>query len=285
MDISSLGLVAIPYAAMKHLCLPFRGRIPGRILLACSVLLPLGCAQSDSNRVDKALTQYRSGQYQAALDTAQSARFSGSGTDRAEASYIAGLAAAELKQTATARHLLEAAADSGNTAVAGKANISLATVLMDSGEPLRAARRFDTAAGQLSGEESSRATFLAGVAYRDAGHAELARRRFANASAETAGDFSKRADQEIQNTGFAIQAGAYANRANAVARAQTVSASARQKGFPEARIVEAQRQGQLLNIVQVGSYSTRSDAEFARRRLGLTGTRGEQIAVVDTNSP
>ena len=147
------------------------------------------------------------------------------------------------------------------------------------------AHALDRAADQLTGEAATRATFEAGVAYRDAGYAEQARRRFASAAENPEQDLAQRAGREIDNTGFAIQAGAYTNPDNALARARELSAATRNTGLPPARIVQAVRSGRQFNIVQVGSFSTRADAEFARRQLGMTGTRVERIATADTQTP
>ena len=257
------------------------GRFSALLIISVSLGL-LGCAPDNTQGVADAIRDYDAGRYTAALSKADSARMSGSTLERNEAAYVGGLAAAKLNRTSQARQLLEKASSSSDRTISARANASLGTVLLDDGEPLSAAKAFDRAAAKLDGAEANHALYLAGVAYREAGHAEQARRRFAQSAKNSDGTMASRASNAIDATGFAIQAGAYSDQSNARRCAEECSAAAAKIGLGPARIVAIRRNGRLLYVVQVGSFSTRQDAEYARRRLGTvegTITRVEAIAV------
>ena len=253
---------------MRHLCelfVPSRG-IP--LLFVTALLTASACAPKSGGGLDDALTSYNAGNFQAAYDKAQSSRWSGPPRDRTEAAYIGGLAATKLGRTASARTLLEQAADSSDPEIAGRAGVTLGTVLLDDGQPLQAARAFDAAAEHLEGDDLARTRMLAGIAYRDAGYAADARKRFDAASRGSSGDLGNRAANEISRTGFTIQAGAFSTRNSAVAHAETVSTAARSRGMPSASVIKSMRDGQVRWLVQIGNYPDRAVAQSNLNRLG-----------------
>ena len=254
------------------------------LLLAVIPLVFCACAPTGTGSLGTAINDYHAGRYEDAYRLASAARGGASRMERSEASYVAGLAAARLGRTADARRLLTQAATSSDDTISGKANVSLGTVLLEDNEPLSAARAFDRASHQLFGAESSRARYLAGIAYRDAGHALEARRRFNDAALSGSDELAPQAMSAINATGFAVQAGVYGDRSNAERCARECSEQAVRAGLGTARIIPIQRQGRTFYAVQVGSFATRVDAEAARRRLGeISGTltRVERIAIAD----
>lgn len=260
-------------------------RSPRPLLTACGVLLVLflnACAADNSQQLAQAIADYNAGRFTTSLNKANAARLNGSRSERQNAAYVGGLAAAKLDRNATAQKLFEEAADSSNAILAARANVSLGTVLLEEGQPLEAARAFDRARPQLKGSDANRALYQAGVAYREAGYAETARRRFASAAQDVDSTLASQASNAIKATGFAIQAGAYSNRSNATRCAVECSTAATRIGLEPARIVPIRRGSKTLYAVQIGNFSTRADAEIARRRLGSiegTITSVERIAV------
>jgi septal ring-binding cell division protein DamX len=239
-----------------------------RLLCITAILFSSACAPQSDKGLDSALSSYNAGNFQAAYDQAQSARYGGSPRDRTEAAYIGGLAATKLGRTGSARTMLKQATSSSDPEIAGKAGVTLGTVLLDDDEPLQAARAFDTASDHLRGEDLARTRMLAGIAYRDAGYAADARKRFDAASRSSSGDLGSRAANEISRTGFTIQAGAFSTRDSAVAHATTVSTAARTRGMPPATVVRSLRDGKVRWLVQIGNYPDRAVAQSNLNRLG-----------------
>ena len=268
---------------MRQLC----SRRPGincvLVLLALFASLLQACGPQRSSTLDEACRNYRLGKYQVAMDQAMSSRYTGSSRDRLEAAYIAGLAAARLGDHDTARDMLGKAVVSPDRSVAGNANATLGTVLLAVGQPLQAARCFDRASELLTGDDVSRARMDAGHAYKDAGLLTEARKRF-DAAGETSNVTQRRrSQQEIEVTGFAIQAGAFLEWDNAMEHAGKVSAEAIRVGMPQARIISVQRGDRRLHLVQLGSYPDRSWAAAERRKLegAFQGLTVVPVAVAD----
>lgn len=247
-------------------------RRPASIVLTATSLAVLagasGCAATGSTSLDRAIASYDAGDYDGSYQRAQAARATGSTRARAEAAYVAGLAAVRLDRNATARPLLEQAVASGSPKVAGQAGVTLGTLLLDDREPLAAARAFDAASEHLQGESLARARMLAGVAYRDAGRAAEARDRFDRAARTTDGSTGSRAALEISRTGFTIQCGAFRTREAAVSHAATVSTAAAARGMPKASVVRLDRAGSVRWVVRLGHYPDRSIAQSQLDRLG-----------------
>ena len=177
-------------------------------VLGALLLVSMGCGPQATSSLDGACRDYRLGKYEAAMDGAMAARYTGTTRDREEASYVAGLSAARLGRNATARTMLEKAVSSSDRTIAGNANATLGTVLLDDGQPLDAARCFDRASELLVGEDQNRARMDAGFAYKDAGRLTEARKRFDAAGGAADTTLRQRSRQEVARTGFAIQAGA-----------------------------------------------------------------------------
>ena len=253
------------------------------VILALVTIGLQGCGSQRSSTLDEACRNYRLGRYQVAMDQAMSSRYTGSSRDRLEAAYIAGLSAARLGDRDTARDMLERAVTSPDRAVAGNANATLGTVLLSVGQPLEAARCFDRASELLTGDDVSRARLDAGHAYRDAGLLTEARKRFDAAGNTSNVTQRARSKQEIDVTGFAIQAGAFREWDNAMEHAGKVSEVAARVGMPQARIVSVQRDDRRLHLVQLGSYPDRSWAAAERRKLegAFQGLTVVPIAVAD----
>lgn len=236
-----------------------------------SLSLLQGCAPERSSTLDSAIRDYEAARYQQAYDSAWLARRGSSGLERQESAYVAGLAAMKMDRPVTARDLLQEAADSSDRRLAGTSGVTLATLLLEDGEPLAAARAFDKAAECLTGSDALKARRAAASAYKAAGRADIAEARLSGTPAPSP-----------TGTGsFTIQGGAFHDRTRATARARELSNAARRTSLGTARLIPAQVKGKPGFLVQIGSYDTRSDAESVRRMLGVPGTF---IARVDTSS-
>ena len=237
-------------------------------LFGAAGFLGLGCQPMQSSSLESAISAYNAGSYQRAFDEARSSRQSSTGTARAEAAYVAGLAAMKIERPVTARSLLEEASKSRDDELSGKANVSLGTLLLEDHEPLAAAQAYDKASAKLTGADSARARRRAGLAYQQAGMGAAAQQRLTQTS---------KSDSAVPGR-FTIQGGFYTERAGAVKRAEELSGISRQWRLGPAMVVPTTARGTAGYAVQVGDFANRTDAEMARRSLGDTKTFVTKIA-------
>ena len=174
----------------------------------------------------------------------------------------------KLQRPVTARALLEEATNSKDKRVAGRANVSLGTLLLEDQDPMAAARAYDRAADLLTGPDAIRARHRAGLAYQEAGASEAAQLRL-NDSSELA---------SITPGRFTIQAGFYQDRSRAVTRAEQLSKLGRTWSIGVAKVVPATVRGTSGYAVRIGDFATRTDAEMTRRQLGDEKTFVTKIA-------
>lgn len=227
-----------------------------------SLCLLSACAPKGSNSIDSAIRDYEAARYKQAYDTAWLARRASSGLKRQEAAYVAGISAMKMDRPVTARQLLEEAAATSNRQLAGTSGVTLATLLLEDGEPLAAAQAFDRAADQLTGSDALKARQAAAAAYKTAGRPDIAQSRMSGSPSPS----------PMVSGAFTIQGGAFHDKVRATARAKELSNAARLTSLGTARIVPARVKGKPGFLVQIGSYDTRTDAESMRRVLGIPGT-------------
>ena len=155
--------------------------------------------------------------------------------------------------------------------IAGRAGVTLGTVLLDDDEPLQAARTFDSAATHL---RTARTLHEPGCSQASPIVMPATPLMRANGSmpprAASSGDLGSRAANEISRTGFTIQAGAFSSKDSAVAHATTVSTAARPRGMPTATVVKSVRNGK----VQVA----RPDRQLPRSCGGPVQSRIDWVA-------
>lgn len=237
-------------------------------MLVASLGAISGCGSTRVVSLQPAITAYDAGRYQNAYDEARRAGQGSSGIQKSESAYVAGLAAMKLERPVTARPLLEVAAASSDTRIAGRANVSLGTLLLEDEDPLSAARAYDRAADLLTGSDAARARHRAGLAYQAAGATEAASLRLADASTLAS----------LAPGRFTIQGGFYTERLRAVTRAQQLSKIGRSWSIGPAKVVPTTVRGTSGYAVQIGDFSNRTDAEMSRRQLGDEKTFVTKIA-------
>jgi len=258
-----------------------------------------GCASTPSttsgSSLDAAIAAYESGRYAESLGDAErvaNARIDA--TSRDEASYLAGMSAYRLGRDTEARRWLAAASTGSDPWLAGQALITLGSVELRQGNPREAARNFVRAAERLpDADESARARTAAGWAYRQANDDANARAQFALATVSSSGpgpapargsalpegstptlsDAARRSGDTTPPASaagaFAIQAGAFRERARAESRATELAAKARELGLGSARIAaKPTAAGASVWVVQFGSFADRPSAERMKAKLG-----------------
>lgn len=246
------------------------------IALLCTLPLLLGCDNNQrTTGLEVAVSQYEASQYREAFDTAVRTQRAAQNPERARAAYVAGLAAYHLNQPDEAERRFLIAQQSPEPETAGRARAMLGTIRMDQDRPLDAAEHFKAAARLLNGREANEAAYRAGQAYQAGGESSSARAQFtiAGSRASASGgdaDLRASANEQLTRTGFAIQVGAFRDRANAETAAQEAQTIADRHGLGDVRIITQSdpRSRGFLYVVQFGQFGTRSTADDMRQRIG-----------------
>lgn len=243
---------------------------------------------------------YSSGKYAEAYDEASKVAGSLSGKDKQHAALVAGLSAHALNRNPEAEKWLRPLASSSDPQVAGESMATLGLILQEQSHHAQAAEMLSNASNKLTGDQGARAALYAGDSYRALGKREDANRMYelAKSKAErdnalkvmigdrlagvpppqktvkVAGASSGRSaapnaapqpQQRPQMRGgaFTVQVGAFSSPSVATKEA----AKFKQWGTPQIAPV-ANKNGQTLYAVRIGSFATKSDAENFRKQIG-----------------
>ncbi|MHC4080640.1 MAG: SPOR domain-containing protein [Planctomycetota bacterium] len=234
-------------------------------------LVMAGCAASPSSTtaeadLNRALEDYRAGRYATAFQEAAAVQDTTSGEEHRDAAYVGGLAAYRLGDLAEAQGRLRLAADSETPRTAGNARAVLGLVLVDQGRPEEAAGHFAAASRVLDGDNARQAALHAAKAYERTGDEAAAEAwlRVAEGRAKWAITGSAPA-----GGAFTLQAGAYRQRPSAERAAVEAAAIAEVHGLSPVQIVPRRdERGDVLYVVQVGRFESRTAAVSARQRVG-----------------
>ncbi len=238
--------------------------------LGLPALLLAGCGEDELRRYDASVLALADGRNETALADAKAVLGSGSSSLRAQAAFVAGVAATRLDEPTAARRYLGTAIRSSDATLAGRSLVQLGVLERTQGNRLAAARAFEDAASKLRGQESGKALLLAAEDYQSAGRQTNARRCLDRAMA-VSGDTGDQARRRLDTTGYAIQFGSFAQRSNAERQADRVRAEVQRNGLGQVRIrLEA---GNWK--VQAGTFADRAAAGRSLRRLG----RGDAVVV------
>ena len=243
------------------------------VALALLLCLATGCQTAPRGRNHPQLTgaydAYRRGDYPAAYTSAKP--LADSYTDAsAEAAYLTGLSAYQLRNSAEAERYLNTAARSGQSDVAGDALAMLGRLYAEQNRHERAAAAYLSAARRLDGQDKAQALYQAGISqqslgqWTDArGNLMLARRASSDSS------FIQRVDQQLKVIGWTIQVGAYSQVSNAQVAVQDLSKRPTTQYVGDPRLVAAtDASGNRIILVQVGQFPSEANAVAAQRRVG-----------------
>ncbi len=238
-----------------------------RYLMGVVPLAALGCVSTtsapDPDGLSRALKNYDAGWYAQARQEAAEVRHEGDIGTRSRALYLEGLCAYQLGDHDAARPLLAEAAR-GSGPEAARASATLGLVYRAQNRPDDAGDAFAAAARGLSGVDASKAVYYAARCYAEAGD-------------EAAAALWTRILQQPRPAGssgaapgtFTIQVGAFRERSHAERAAVEAAEVAESHGLAPVRIVPRRdTRGDVLFVVQLGSFRSRSAAMGARRRLG-----------------
>ena len=241
-----------------------------RLTCLLALLAAVGCqTTAPAEKLAGAVREYRGGHYALAHRQATELMDRASGGLRFEAAYLGGLSAYRLGDLDEAQRQLVIAIGSTDPATAGKAQAMLGLVRAAQDRPLEAAALLRAASEALEGEDARQAARHAALAYQQAGRAAAADTWFRIAAALAA---PSRASAPPATAGFALQVGAFRERARAQQAAEDAAGLAERHGHGPVRIETGRDQrGRRLYLVRFGRFATRTAAANARSELGRLG--------------
>lgn len=245
-----------------------------RVVLFIAAGLALGACSGPKSK--RALDLYHQEQYPEALREAEQVAQSGQPPESDRAALVAGMSAFELKKYSEAERWLRPASRSADREIAGRASATLGLVNVARERYSTAAIDFSAAARRLEGDESARASFFAGECYSIIGRLDAAERAYAQArTAAKDPALRTRAVNRQHSSGYTLQLGAFANRANADRTLSIGAGKASRAGLPAPTIIATpDATGRTIYLVQVGKFTTKEEAAAAKSRLG-----GEAVVV------
>lgn len=247
-----------------------RVRVAGgylRWLILVAPLVAMGCASTPtgpgSDGLSGALNDYNARRYTLARRQAAEVRRAGASDHRQRALYLEGLCAYRLADYSAARPLLAEAAQ-GSGRVAARASAALGLVLLVQQRPDDAGDAFAVAARGLTGDDARKAVYYAARSYGEAGDEDAA-----SLWTRILQQPGRERPAGAAGASFTIQVGAFRDRSHAENAALRAAEIAEDHGLAPVRIVPRRDQrGDVLYVVQVGSFGSRTAAMSARRRLG-----------------
>lgn len=256
--------------------------VRGFAVAACCIHLA-ACAGSGTSTLADATSAYNAAEYGRSLALARKAAESASGLQFDQARYLEGLSLLGLGRHDDAVAPLADATDAANRSLAADARVSLGTALVRKGDFEAAAGAYQRAAFILEGEEKLRAQAIErecrALADGDAARSMRPPASVAPAAAraqesqESPSIAARAAPErssptarivngiEIEPVVFAIQAGAFKDRAKALELAARLKGPAALQQLEAPRVVEkARAQGETVHVVQFGSFPNRTVA-------------------------
>lgn len=235
-----------------------------------------GCRATPQQVEADHITLYNRGEFGEAYRVAAAAAHRGSTAERAEAAYVAGLAAERRGDLHGAVRFHRRAAELGDRELAADANASLGLVLRLLEQYDESAARLNAAAAELTGEDRARAYFHAGLSLQKLSRWPQARTALLLARDATRDPALRRQiEQQLAVTGYAVQVGAFGDADNAQRAARELAQRPEAARLGPPRLVTARDgSGGTLTLVHVGRFSSFQAAQAARDAVG-----GEAIVV------
>ena len=242
--------------------------------LTAAALLLQGCANSagsGAKALNLAVQDYNAQRYTSAYERAAPLTTSSAGGVRAEASYLAGLSAYRMGKHDEAERRLLIAAASTDAALAARANAMLGVIRIDQLRYREAVSLLEKSHPLLTGEDAKQAARQLAYAHQHTGDAGAAQRWQARAQATLNSHItsSETRNHQVSTDLFALQVGAFKSKQHAESAASIASREVDRLGLGPMRIVPSHDgRGQVLYLVQFGSFPTRASAASTRERLG-----------------
>ncbi len=240
-------------------------------IVCASLVLPLAASCGSTPKDTDYAEAYQQGRYDDARQAAAHQAKRADGDEAQRARLIEGLAAHASGDHAAALLTLRPLTTASDHEIAGNAAATVGIIEFERGRYEEAARELSRAADLLEGRDASRARAHAALAYERLGNSReaAAQRRLALSPRRSGDAWNSRV---AHNKGaYAIQLGAFANRARAARLVENSRAMAAERGLGQPRVVHGRGSaGERLYLVHIGSFPTRFQAERAQDQLGVT---------------
>ncbi len=252
------------------------------VILAGLAFLLGACATGQGNKSGTDYVgAYKAGRYSQAYEGASRAATSLRGTDKQQASLIAGLSAQALDRNDDAVRWLKPLATSTDSALCGKSCAALGLISQERGQHQDAVDYLMRASTKLPGDEGARAMMYAGDSMKAMGDQASANRTWEAARERVQSDVQLRVMIGDRLAGIAphtgttgpgsgnalrgwsVQVGAFADAKKADAQARQMS----RHGATRVVLITG-RNGTRLYAVRIGRFVNRDDADQLRRRIG-----------------
>ncbi|MFM7051892.1 MAG: SPOR domain-containing protein [Planctomycetota bacterium] len=257
-----------------------------------AVAFVVSCGPKPEANLAAATGAYGRRDYAKAAEQAALAAQSTNPAERAKARYLEGLALLQLGRLDAAADALRLATDASDRRIAADARISLGTAEIRRGNHELAAQAYKRAALLLEGDEARRAHSIAARCFDHAGMSKAAEDervlagepRVLVAAAPQPASAPQPAPAasappaptarivngiEVEPIHFAIQAGAFKERVRARELADSLRAKPAAQKLGAPRIIEKERDGATLFVVQLGDFPNRAVAGKAMITLGI----------------
>lgn len=235
--------------------------------LAAALMMLSGCGGSQrAGSMNQVVADYQAQRYVQAYSAAKSMTRSSSTNTRAQASYMAGLSAYKLGNRDDAERYLLVASSSTDPDVAPKAGAMLGVLRIDQHREREAVVLLEKVQPLLTGDDARQAAAQLAYAHQQIGDTAEAKQWMARSnSSSTYSSTTDRVSGEL----FALQVGAFRSKEHAESAASIAARQADKLGLGPMRIVPSRDdRGQMLYLVQFGSFPTRTSAASTRSRLG-----------------
>jgi tetratricopeptide (TPR) repeat protein len=260
-------------------------------LMAATALAFAACQGPGDTSLAAASSAYRAAEYGRALTMARALSARTTGLDQDRARYLEGLSSLALGKADDAVAPLAEAAEAADRTLAADARISLGTAYATRGDLGSAADSYRRAATLLEGAERERAREIeaalrARVRESDAMRERDARPTPRGVAPDTVPVPSSPTSvivngMELEPTRFAIQAGAFRDRAKAESVAEDVRARVAVERLRAPRVCEKRRpDGSTVYVVQFGDFDNRTVAGRALLAFPRSGYTVERHCIV-----
>jgi tetratricopeptide (TPR) repeat protein len=253
-----------------------------------------GASSGESRELFDATNAYNAREFGRAVSLSREAGTGAIGLSRARARYLEGLSQLQLGNADEAARALREAVEAADRTLAANARVSLGTAEIARRDFRAAADAYRRAALILDGDERRRADELAALCearvpgmqpQQPRGPQPSAVAAFPTERAPSGSPDATRTPTErvvngmaIEPVAFAIQAGAFSERARADRVAESLEAAASRAGLAPPRVVEKPRAGQsTVFVVQVGRFENRTVAGKAMLQFGQRGFTVERL--------
>ena len=239
------------------------------VLAAAGLVLIPGCESSETASREYELSSYRADREPRRSGASRTGSGRSGEPSGERARYMAGANAHRRGRLDEAVRLLGPLTGSRDERIAGQANATLGLIHAARSDYAQATLSFRRAIRTLTGEDLAQAYYHLALAEQKLGRERPAQTHFRMAMNKSrSASFQRAVRQRMGVDGYALQVGAFSERANAEELARGIRSEAASKGWGPPRIVPSTTSsGNRLYLVRMGRFENFQTALDARRRL------------------